>query len=242
MKTVVLPLAGVLALLAMPAGAESIAEARYADPVDRYGHFALGRPHEYGRVMATTDVGQRLELRLPQDEVFEDLEPRLVRLAAGAPQEILAIASHRERGSRLVMIRARSGRLEIGAESAAIGTPNRWLNPVGVADLDGDGRAEIAAVITPHIGGTLKVYRRSGRDLVEIAALAGFSNHVYGTPELRLSLPVSIRGKVRLLAPDSTRLRLRIIALQEGRLVEVAHCNLPAPVTGPLTAEACPGS
>ena len=37
----------------------------------------------------------------------------------------------------------------------------RWLNPVGVPDLDGEERAEIAAVITPHIGGTLKVYRRT---------------------------------------------------------------------------------
>ncbi|PMR68583.1 hypothetical protein CR158_22340 [Halomonas heilongjiangensis] len=40
--------------------------------------------------------------------------------------------------------------------------PNRWLNPVGVADLSGNGEAEIAAVTTPHIGGVLRVYRRSG--------------------------------------------------------------------------------
>jgi hypothetical protein len=241
MRGVALLLAGALALLATPAAAESIAQARYAGPVERYGHFALGRPHEYARVTATTDAGRRLELRLPEDEVFEDLAPRLVTLAAGEPQEILAIASHRERGSRLVLIRATSGRLEISAESAAIGTPNRWLNPVGVADLDGDGRYEIAAVITPHIGGTLKVYRRTDRALVEIAALGGFSNHVYGTPELRLSMPVSIRGEALLLVPDATRLRLRLIALQGGRLVEVGHCSLPAPVTGPIVPEACPG-
>lgn len=175
MKAFAFLLAWALASFAMRAGAESITAARYADPVDRYGHFALGRPHEYGRLVASTDAGRRLELALPQDEVFEDLQPRLIRLAAGAPQEVLAIASHRERGSRLVVIGVKSGRIEISAESPAIGTPNRWLNPVGIADLDGDGRAEIAAVITPHIGGTLKVYRRDRRHLVEIAALEGFS-------------------------------------------------------------------
>jgi hypothetical protein len=66
------------------------------------------------------------------------------------------------------------------AQSAPIGAPNRWLNPVGVADLDGDGVAEIAAVTTPHIGGVLRIYRRTGEVLAEVTSLAGFSNHEYG--------------------------------------------------------------
>lgn len=236
MKAFAIVLGWLLASFGMRAGAESVTAAGYADPVDRYGHFALGRPHEYGRLVASTQARRRLEFALPQDEVFEDLEPRLIKLAAGAPQEVLAIASHRERGSRIVVIGAKSGRLEVSAESPAIGTPNRWLNPVGVADLDGDGLAEIAAVITPHIGGTLKIYRRAGRHLVEIAALEGFSNHAYGSSELRLSLPIAVGGEPRLLVPDATRLRLRVIALRSGRLVEVARCVLPAPVSGPILA------
>lgn len=225
-----------VALLASDARAETIAHAKYADPVERYGHFALGRPHEYARLTATTDAGRNLAFQLPESEVFEDLEPRLVRLAQGEPEEILTIVSGRENGARLVLFRLSGARLEIGAESAAIGTPNRWLNPVGVADLEGDGRAEIAAVTTPHIGGTLRVYRRSGDKLAEIAALSGFSNHVYGSPELRLSTPVSIDGRMRLLVPDATRLRLRVIALEGGRLFEVARCALAAPVTGAIVA------
>jgi len=101
-----------------------------------------------------------------------------------------------------------------------------------VADLDGDGQSEIAAVITPHIGGTLRVYRRSGRRLVEVASLPGFSNHVYGSAELGLSAPVPLGGGWGLLVPDVARERLRIIALQQGRLVERGRCALPAPVTG----------
>lgn len=229
-----LALAAMCALFAPDAGAEAIVGARYERPVDRYGHFALGRPHEYARLVATTDAGHSVALELPQDEVFEDLEPRLVRLAPGEPREILAIVSHRKSGARLVLVRLAGGRLETSAESPAIGTPQRWMNPVGVADLDGDGRAEIAAVTTPHIGGTLRVYRRDAARLVEIAALAGFSNHVYGSPELGLSAPVSVGGRMRLLVPDTTRRRLRLVALDDRRLVEVGGCDVPAPVTGAM--------
>lgn len=226
--------AATLVLIGADVGAETIIEARYAGPVDRYGHFALGRPHEYARLTATTSTGRRLVMQLPEDEVFEDLAPRLVRLAADEPEEVLVVVSRRDSGSRLVMIRLGSDGLAISAQSPAIGTPMRWLNPVGVADLDGDGHAEIAAVITPHIGGTLKVYRRRDQGLIEVAALMGFSNHVYGSPDLALSAPVSIAGRMRLLVPDAKRLHLRIIALEGGRLIEIGRCPLSAPITGAI--------
>jgi hypothetical protein len=229
--------AAMLQLFASTAGAEMIIGAQYTTPVARYGHFALGPPHEYARVRASTDSGRSLELQLPEDEVFEDFAPRLVRLEAHAPAEILAIVSRRQDGARLVMLRLNGDRLEISAESPAIGTPMRWLNPVGVVDLDGDGRSEIAIVTTPHIGGTLKVYRRSSSKLVEIAALAGFSNHVYGSSELGLSLPLSLAGRMRLLVPDTTRRHLRVIALECDRLVEVGRCALPAPVIGAMKVD-----
>jgi len=234
LRRTIFALAVFFASLASDAEAETITGARYETPVARYGHFAPGRPHEYARVTATTDSGRSLELQLPEDEVFEDPAPRLVRLAASEPAELLAIVSRRQDGSRVVMIRLNDDRLEVSAETPAIGAPMRWLNPVGVVDLDGDGRSEIAIVTTPHIGGTLRVYRRSGKRLVEIAALAGFSNHVYGSPELGLSAPVSLAGRMRLLVPDATRRYLRIVALEGGRLVEVGRCALPGQVIGAI--------
>lgn len=222
------------AFIASDAGAERITDAHYAAPVDRYGHFALGRPHEYARVTVSTDSGRKLVFQLPEDEVFEDLAPRIVRLSADAPEEILAIVSRRDSGSRMMMVRLRDGHLEMSAQSQPIGMPMRWLNPVGVADLDGDGHAEIAAVITPHIRGTLKVYRRQGRALVEISALGGFSNHRYGTTELAMSALMSISGQMRLLVPDDTRSQLRVVGLENGRLFDTGRCILPAPVTGAI--------
>ena len=215
---------------ARASGTETVTEARYTMPVERYGHFALGRPHEYARLTALTSSGRTLTLDLAEDEVFEDLAPRLVTLAAGDAPELLTIISRRSSGARLALVRLNAAGLTISAQSPAIGTPQRWLNPVGVLDLDGDGRAEIVAVITPHIGGTLKVYQRRGSELVETAALAGFSNHVYGSAELRLS---AVDGR-RLLVPDAARRSLRIVTLQQGRLVAAGRCALATPVVGEI--------
>jgi hypothetical protein len=226
----------VLALPVTGAQAEDILSARYDAPVERYGHFAPGRPHEYARLAVRTSRGRTLLFELPQNEVFEDIAPRLVRLAAGDSAELLSIISNRSSGSRLALLSLNDGRIGIRAQSPPFGTPMRWLNPVGVADLDGDGRAEIAAVITPHIGGTLKLYILRGKDLVETAALGGFSNHQYGSAELGMSGVLQVAGRTRLLVPDTTRSQLRIIGFESGRLIEVGRCALPAPLTGALTA------
>lgn len=223
--------AALLALAASRAGAESITTARYLEPTGRYGHFSLGRPHEYTRVVVTTDSGRQLDFELPDNEVFEDLAPRRVRMAPGAPVELLTIVSRRQDGARLVMLRLDGDRLDISAQTPPVGTPMRWLNPVGVADLDGDGSSEVAMVSTPHIGGILRVFRRERRQLVEVASLAGFSNHVYGSTELALSTHLVIGGQTRLLVPDFGRRNLRIIALQGRRLVETGRCALPAQIT-----------
>ena len=231
-------LAAACALAAAGTRADTPVTAAYASPVERYGHFALGRPHEYADLVATLSSGQQLRLTLPDDEVFEDAAPRPVRLSPDGPTEWLAIVSQRDRGARLALIGVVDGRLAITAESPPIGTPQRWLNPVGVADLDGDGRAEIAAVVTPHIGGTLKVYRRDGPLLIETAALPGFSNHVYGSPELALSMPLATPRASYLIVPDARRSALRAITLVDGQLSQRAHWRLPAPIVGPLRRDA----
>jgi hypothetical protein len=220
--------------LAGSAPGEPIVSARYVDPTERYGHFALGRPHEYASLRATIGGGRELQVELPAHEVFEDLAPRLVRLAPGEPPLLLTIVSSRDAGARLVLFEQRGDALVKAAESSPVGTPMRWMNPVGVADLNGDGRAEIAAVVTPHIGGTLKVWRRAGTRLVEVGALGGFSNHVYGSSELALSAPLVIDGRTVLAVPDATRMQLRLIAFDGRRLTQAGECSLAEPLRSAL--------
>jgi hypothetical protein len=227
--------ATIFSLTALTVSAETFIDARYTNPVNRYGHFALGRPHEYARLTLTTASGREIYFELPENEVFEDLAPRRIKLAENEPEEILTIVSSRHSGARLVLFNFNSDGITLSAQSPAIGRPMRWLNPVGVADLDGDGRAEIAAVITPHLGGPLKVYRRSGKELIEIAALTDFSNHVYGSAELALSTPIKLNDSPRLLVPNAARTHIRIIALEKNRLVEKGRCALTKPITGPIT-------
>jgi hypothetical protein len=45
------------------------------------------------------------------------------------------------------------------AATPHIGSANRWLAPIGAADLDGDGRVEIAYVDRPHLARTLRIWR-----------------------------------------------------------------------------------
>lgn len=224
-------MAGLFLGLALPLHAERIVGAHYAAPVERYGHFALGRPHEYARVVARTDSGRDLALDLPADEVFEDLAPRLVPMAADSPPMLLAIVSSVHDGAGLALLGLADGHLTLLARSVSIGTPHRWLNPVAAVDLDGDGVVEIAAVTTPHIGGVLRIYRQQGARLIETASLAGFSNHVYGSAELRLSGAARIAGQTQLLVPDARRASLRAIRFKNGRLAETARCPLAVPIT-----------
>ena len=224
------------------AQADHIVNAAYVEPVTRYGHYAVGRPHEYDGIRATTHDGRALTLQLGDSQVFEDVTPRIVTLSSGGPPVLLVIISDVARGSQLALVEIVGGALTIGARSEPVGRPQRWLNPVGVADLDGDGVAEIAAVVTPHIGGTLKVYQRQGEKLVEAAALAGFSNHIYGTTEQALSTPLLVDNLTRLLVPDADRRQLLVVGLASRSLVVTQRCGLPEPVVGPVLPNARGGA
>lgn len=170
-----------LALLAAApaAAADPIAAARYAEPTGRYPHGVLGDAIEHGALEVTLASGRRQTARLPEVLVFEDTAPRLADLDGDGAPEVIVVESHADLGARLAVWGLVDGRLARRAATGHIGTRFRWLAPAGAADLDGDGRVEIAAVDRPHLARVLRVWRfGTGPDrLTPLAEAPGLSNH-----------------------------------------------------------------
>lgn len=179
--------------LASTASAETILSAEYAGPTDRYAHGILGDAIEWAELHITTDgveagavlqrlVDERLvyEIKLPLDRVFEDVAPRLADLDNDGTPEVIVVETQANTGAQLA-IYDETGKI---AATPHIGTRNRWLAPIGAADLDGDGHIEIAYIDRPHLARTLRVWRFIDGDLVEIAAGSGLTNHRIGETDI----------------------------------------------------------
>ena len=125
-------------------GSRDIARVWLAEPTARYDHGILGDKIEAGSLVVEARDGKRQMVRLKDDAVFEDLQPRLADLDGDGHDEIIVVKSYLKRGSALAVIAERKGKYEIVAETPPLGGPHRWLNPAGIGDFNGDGILDIA--------------------------------------------------------------------------------------------------
>ena len=214
------------------ADGDGITSAWYAEPTDRYPHGALGDEVEAAALVVQDVYGHRVTVRLAADEVFEDLTPRIADFDSDGRNEVLAIRSSLRSGAALVAYDlAGSSLIEIDS-APPIGQPNRWLNVAGIADFTGDRSLDIAAVRTPHIGGTLEFVTLDRRRFRAIDSERGFSNHLFGSTETGMSAVARINGDniVDLAVPDSERRVLRMMTVAGGSLREIAHVPLDGAV------------
>ncbi|MEJ6403535.1 FG-GAP-like repeat-containing protein [Yoonia sp. 2307UL14-13] len=181
--------AAVLAVIAAPLSAETIVSAEYAGPTDRYAHGVLGDAIEWSRLIINVDTEKNGTLftelvvretsytfRLPLDRVFEDIAPRLADVDGDGDDEVIVVETQVSSGAQLA-IYDETGKI---AATPHIGTRNRWLAPIGAADLDGDGYVEIAYIDRPHLAKTLRVWRFKDGALSEVTAASGLTNHRIG--------------------------------------------------------------
>jgi hypothetical protein len=222
--------AGALPDARIASGRGSIVRAWLAEPTDRYKHGVLGDAIEAGSLIVERADGKRDEVRLGGDAVFEFIEPRIATI--GDNEKIVVVKSYLSAGSSLAVIGDQAGRMTILSETPPIGTPNRWLNPAGIADFDGDGATEIALVRMPHALGRLELWRWSDGKLVKAAEIGDTSNHMIGSRALHLSAVADFNGDgvVDLAIPSFDRRSVRILSFH-GAVREIARIPLPAAVT-----------
>ncbi len=173
---------------AFAAPPDVITKAEYTEPTRRYAHGVLGDDIEWGAIRLTVDkcAGcaardlHEVTIRLPETRVFEDVAPRLVDLEGDGTTYVLVVESDASKGARLALYDANG----VVTATRFIGRKNRWLAPIGAADLDGDGHAEIAYIDRPHLVKALRVFRFRDGKLREVASLKGFTNNSIGERDI----------------------------------------------------------
>jgi hypothetical protein len=192
----------------------------------------MGDAIEAAGLRILTRGGETLEFRLPPDSVFKDLIPRLHDVDGDGNNEIVVVRSYLDTGAAVAVLGVRDGALVLIAETEPIGRSNWWLNPVGVADSDGDGRPEVAIVKTPHIGGILELYDLVD-DVMRIDLSAhGYSNHFIGSRDLFLSRVIDVDrdGVLDIVVPSFDRGALRFVGVAKGKINDLGTEQLPARV------------
>ncbi|MFA8442326.1 FG-GAP repeat domain-containing protein [Yoonia sp.] len=205
--------AALVAVMATSACAETILSAEYTAPTDRYAHGILGDAIEWGALHIHTEKGVQ-RFTLSQDRVFEDVAPRLADVDGDGQSEVVVVETLVSEGAQLAIYDT-TGKI---AETPHIGRTNRWLAPIGVADLDGDGAIELAYIDRPHLAKTLRVWRFVDGALVPVADLPGLTNHGIGETDIGGGIRDCGQGPEMITASaDWTKVMATV--LRDGQLV-----------------------
>lgn len=220
------------ALMAIGGKSGTIGAAWYAGRTKRYAHGILGDAIEGSILRVATNSGRYLKYTLPETEVFEDRYPRLADLDGDGTTEIVTIRASLTHGAAVTVYGVADEKIVMRATTGFIGRANRWLNIAGIAGFRGGPGKEIAHVQTPHIGGTLFFHAFENGKLVKVGEMSGFSNHVIGATEMRLSAIADVNGDgaTDIAVPSADRRRLRIVGFNNGRLVARGAADLPAAI------------
>lgn len=217
-------------------GNREIAAAWLAEPTLRYRHGVLGDNVEAEALKVRLRDGQTLTHTLPEDSVYEDLEPRIIDL--NGEEGVLVVRSYLDSGAAIAVYRIAESKIQPAGEAYPIGLSHRWLNPVGAADFDGDGRTEVAAVVTPHLSGVLTIYQLDGAVFRKDAARSGYSTHFIGSTVLAMSvvLDANSDGVPDIVLPSLDRGRLAVVTFAGDSSRELLSLPQPSRIVTSIVA------
>ncbi len=194
----------------------------------RYRHNILGDDVEASGITVIDRKGKRYDLKLGNDSVFEDRKIRIADLDQDGKEELIVVHSYLNRGGAMTVYGLRNGKIQLIDETPAIGIPNRWLNPAVIADVDNDGKLEIAYVETPHIGGILHVMNLVNNKLVYKYKSFSTSNHGIGSRIQELAAAVDWNGDgiPDIVVPNANRSGIKVFSYARKKAELIAEIAL----------------
>lgn len=200
-----------LAVSALPDGRILVDERQrlllLTQPTDRYSHGVLGDKLEAGGVtliQTKPEIVVLSTILVAESQVIEGIAPLWFDLNEDGQREIILTVSDADQGAQIVVYDEDGHQL---APGPPVGLGYRWRHQLSVAPFGPNGEMELAAVLTPHIGGVVEFYRLEGTELRIVAQLPGFTSHIIGSRNLDMPVAGDFDGdgRVELLLPTQDR-------------------------------------
>ncbi len=187
-------------------GSVSGLAAIYAEPTDRYPHGVLGDTLEGAAllILRTDDLSVITRITLPEDEVFEGLQPLWADIDGDGQPEVVTTVSTAANGARIRVYRLDG---TMAAQGEAFHRGGRLRHQLAFGPFGPEGEDELVVVRTPHVRGVIEYYRYHDGELHIVAEIEGYTSHVLHTRNLGLAVAGDFNGdgRLELVIPDQDR-------------------------------------
>lgn len=195
--------------------------ALYANATDRrYVHGIMGDALEAATLLVLDVRESRIRVLarvdLPGEDVYEGIAPFWADVDGDGVEDLVTTVANGSLGARLRVYLWDGAGARQEVDGPPIGQGNRWRHQLGAARFASAGQIEIAATLTPHIGGALEFFGLSGGSLERTATFPGLTTHALGSRNLDQTAAGDFNGDGRpeVLAMD--RERRAVVAVGRG--------------------------